>query len=146
MPIRPSAPQNGAPLLVAFPAETRHLELCALKSLAIRSEPALHSQYRGATLSTPTPLASECPRHGILRTGCPAFPLQGEAAPLADARPDRCAQPCPEGQVRETVGAFPCQPVTRPFAAHGTPRTSRPNMTPKGQRNEFRSRMPDFSR
>jgi len=96
VPIRPSAPQNDAPPLVAIPAEARHLELCALKSLAICSKPVLRSTHRGATLITPKPLASECPRHGVCRLVVQLFPSEERQRRWQTLGPTGVLNPAPK--------------------------------------------------
>jgi len=75
VPIRPSAPKNDAPLLVAIPAEARHLELCALKSLAIRSKSVCVPNIEARpSITYLNRWPRKCPRHGVLRLIVQLFP------------------------------------------------------------------------
>jgi len=87
----------------------RHLELCALKSLAIRSKPVLHL-HTGLQNPRSYAVGLGVPRHRVYRLVVQLFPhrlASMEAAPLADARPDRCAQPLPRRTGQGDYGSLP---------------------------------------
>jgi len=123
----------------------RHLELCALKPLAIRPEPAC-ILLRGATPSNPLqrkPSETPPPRGSGLVFRLFSS-LAREAASVVDARPDRCAQPCPEdrsGRLWEP-SLVSRLPDLLPHTAHPEPATYKHD--PKAMPEKYRCWVPDF--